>query len=64
MTKLKKKKKEGLMTVDKLAVFLSIPKSTVYNLTMRDAIPHYHIGKLLRFDKQAIKLWLSESVTR
>lgn len=55
-----KKKKECLMTVDKLAVFLSIPKSTIYNLTMKEAIPHYHVGKLLRFDRQAIKLWLAE----
>ena len=42
-----KKKKECLMTVDKLAVFLSIPKSTIYNLTMKEAIPIIMLGSYL-----------------
>lgn len=50
----------GLMTVDQLSEYLAIPKSTVYSLSMKAKIPHSHIGKLLRFRKDDIDLWLSE----
>lgn len=50
----------GLMDVSKVAVYLGIPVSTVYALSMRARIPHFHIGKLLRFRKADIDDWLSE----
>lgn len=48
----------GLMTVGQLSEYLGIPTSTIYSLTMRSKIPHYHIGKLLRFEKSKIDAWL------
>ncbi len=56
----KKKERKCFLNVDRLARYLSIPKSTIYNLTMKETIPHYHIGKLLRFRKDDIDAWLSE----
>lgn len=50
----------GLMGVAEVSAYLSIPKSTVYAYSMRAKIPHLHIGKLLRFRKADIDLWLSE----
>ncbi len=50
----------GLMDVEEVSAYLGIPKSTVYALSMRARIPHFHIGKLLRFRKDAIDNWLSE----
>lgn len=50
----------GLMGVDQLSAYLAIPKSTIYALSMKAKIPHLHIGKLLRFRKDDIDLWLSE----
>ena len=50
----------GLLDVEGVSAYLSIPKSTVYAMSMRAKIPHFHIGKLLRFRKSAIDNWLSE----
>lgn len=58
--KILKKKRKSLLTVDKLAKYLNVPKSTIYQLTMREKIPHFHIGRLLRFDKKSIESWLSD----
>ena len=51
----------GLMGVAEVSTYLSIPKSTVYAYSMRAKIPHLHIGKLLRFRKDDIDLWLSDT---
>lgn len=48
----------GLMDVGQVATYLGIPKSTVYAYSMRAKIPHFHIGKLLRFRKTDIDVWL------
>ncbi len=50
----------GLMDVEEVSAYLGIPRSTVYSLSMKAKIPHYHIGKLLRFRKDDIDNWLSE----
>ena len=50
----------GLMNVQQTAEYLGVPVSTIYNLSMRARIPHSHIGKLLRFKKDAIDNWLAE----
>lgn len=50
----------GLMNVTQTAEYLGVPVSTIYNLSMKATIPHYHIGKSLRFKKADIDLWLSE----
>lgn len=51
----------SLMTVGQLSEYLGIPTSTIYSLTMKATIPHYHIGKLLRFRKADIDEWLKNS---
>ncbi len=51
---------DGLMNVSQVATYLGIPKSTVYAMSMKAKIPHSHIGKLLRFRKSDIDLWLCE----
>jgi excisionase family DNA binding protein len=51
----------GLMDVAALSAYLGIPTSTIYSLTMKATIPHYHIGKLLRFRKNDIDTWLENS---
>lgn len=48
----------NLMDVERVSAYLGIPKSTVYAYSMRRKIPHYHVGKLLRFKKDAIDAWL------
>lgn len=51
----------SLMNVQQTAEYLGVPKSTIYNLSMKATIPHYHLGKSLRFKKDAIDAWLENS---
>ena len=52
----------GLMNVGQVAGYLGTQRSTIYNLSMKSKIPHYHVppprGKLLRFKKSEIDAWL------
>lgn len=48
----------GLMNVGQLLEYLGIPISTIYVYSMRGKIPHFHIGKLLRFRRADIDTWL------
>lgn len=47
-----------IMTLEELAAYLKIPKSTVYKLAQEGRIPGQKLGKQWRFGKQAIDDWL------
>lgn len=49
---------EEVMTLEELALYLKLPKSTVYKLVQDGRIPGQKLGKQWRFGKQAIDLWL------
>lgn len=49
-----------LVTIDQLAAYLNVKKSWIYDRTYRDQIPVFRLGKLLRFDLDAIEAWLSD----
>jgi len=49
---------EALLTVDEVAARLQVPKGTVYALSRRKAIPVKRVGRLIRFDRDEIELWL------
>jgi excisionase family DNA binding protein len=46
------------MTLDELAVYLKIPKSTLYKLVQEGRVPGQKLGKQWRFGKLAIDRWL------
>ena len=48
------------MTLEELAVYLKLSKSTVYKLVGEDKIPGQKIGKRWRFSKEGIDSWLRE----
>lgn len=50
-----------LMTVSELALFLKVSSKTVYYWVSRNEIPYVKIGRLLRFDAQAIMGHFSSS---
>lgn len=50
---------DSVMTMEELATYLKIPKSTLYKLVQEGRIPGQKLGKQWRFGKQAIDLWLS-----
>ena len=51
------------MNVSELALFLGIPKSTVYHLTCEDKIPHHKAGRRLQFLKDEILAWIAAGGT-
>jgi len=46
------------MTVNELAVYLHLPKSSLYRLLKEGQIPGKKVGKHWRFHKPAVELWL------
>jgi excisionase family DNA binding protein len=53
-------KRDEIMTMDELAEYLKISKSTLYKLAVESKIPGTKIGKRWRFHKDAIDDWLRQ----
>jgi excisionase family DNA binding protein len=53
------KSKKNVMTVEELAEYLRIPKSSVYKLAQEDRIPCQKVGRHWRFHRGAIERWLA-----
>jgi excisionase family DNA binding protein len=49
-----------VLTIDELAVYLKISKSTLYKLVREGRIPSQKVGRHWRFRKLAIDRWLEE----
>ena len=50
---------EDVLTIDELATYLKLAKSTAYKLAQEGKIPGQKVGRHWRFHKQAIDQWLS-----
>jgi len=51
------------MDVEAVAGMLGVPVSFVYDRTRKnspDPIPHFKVGKYVRFDPEAVAQWLTE----
>ena len=48
-----------VLTIDELAEYLKISKSTLYKLAQEGALPGQKVGKHWRFHKDAIDDWLA-----
>ena len=49
-----------VLTIEELAAYLKIPKSTLYKLVREGKVPSQKIGRHWRFRKGAIDRWLEE----
>ncbi len=49
-----------VLTIEELAAYLKIPKSTLYKLVREGKIPSQKIGRHWRFRKGAIDHWLDD----
>ena len=49
---------EDILTVDDVAVYLKIPKATVYKLVRQEKIPAHKVGKHWRFVRDEVDGWL------
>ena len=55
-------KSDEVMTLDELAEYLKISKSTLYKLAQQGKLPGQKVGKRWRFHKTVIDRWLGERV--
>ena len=51
--------REGLMTAAAAARYLSCSVSTIRRMVGRGEIPHFRLGKLIRFRRSEIDAWLA-----
>lgn len=60
-----RKIKTDLLTIDELAAMLKVTKMWIYKRTqpksIRGGIPHYRLGRLLRFDIEEIRAWIEKT---
>jgi excisionase family DNA binding protein len=54
---------DEVLTIEELASYLKIPKSTLYKLVREGKVPCQKIGRHWRFRRGAIDHWLAESHT-
>ena len=54
----------AILTVDELAEYLKIPKSTLYKLAQEGKVPGQKVGRHWRFRKEAVDRWLDETKDR
>jgi len=48
----------SVLTIDDLAEYLKISKSTLYKLAQEGAVPGQKVGRHWRFHRQAVDQWL------
>lgn len=51
-------KREPVMTIEELATYLKVAKSTLYKLAQTGRVPGQKVGKHWRFRKESIDAWL------
>lgn len=50
----------GLMTIGQISEYLKVKIKTVYAWAESGELPHYKIGRLIRFKKADIDVWIEE----
>ncbi|MCK4340139.1 MAG: helix-turn-helix domain-containing protein [Phycisphaerae bacterium] len=51
---------DNVMTIEELAKYLKIPKSTLYKLAQEGKVPGQKVGRHWRFHREAVDKWLTE----
>ena len=55
-------KRNEIMTMDELAEYLKISKSTLYKLAQEGKLPGQKVGRHWRFRKKAVDRWLEQNM--
>ena len=50
--------RESVLTIAEVAVYLKIPKATVYQLARQEILPAHKVGKQWRFMRDELDDWL------
>jgi excisionase family DNA binding protein len=48
------------LKIDDISAYLNIKTKTLYALVESGDIPHYRIGRLIRFKREDVDLWMEE----
>lgn len=56
-------KQDNVLTIEELAVYLKISKSSLYKLAQKGEVPGQKVGKHWRFRRDIIDQWLADSQT-
>jgi len=51
---------QTVMSIDQLAAYLQLPKSTLYKLVQEGKVPGRKLGRQWRFHRSAVDAWLAE----
>lgn len=51
---------DSVLTIDELAAYLKIAKSTLYKLAQEGKVPGQKVGRHWRFHRETIDKWLAE----
>lgn len=54
-------KQDNVLTIEELAVYLKISKSSLYKLAQKGEVPGQKVGKHWRFRRDIIDQWLADS---
>ncbi|MCK5232886.1 MAG: helix-turn-helix domain-containing protein [Gammaproteobacteria bacterium] len=54
---------DKVLTIEELAAYLKVSKSTLYKLAQNGEIPSQKVGKHWRFRRDIIDQWLAESTS-
>jgi excisionase family DNA binding protein len=52
---------DNVLTIEELAIYLKISKSTLYKLVREGKIPSQKVGRHWRFHKKSIDRWLAKN---
>ena len=50
---------QAVMSIDQLAAYLQLPKSTLYKLVQEGKVPGRKLGRQWRFHRSAVDAWLA-----
>ena len=50
---------DAVFTIDELALYLKLPKRTLYKLAQEGTVPGHKVGKHWRFHRETIDTWLT-----
>ncbi|MBZ0159041.1 helix-turn-helix domain-containing protein [Candidatus Methylomirabilis sp.] len=57
----KQERRPTIMTLEEVARFLRLNKSTVYRMAREGTLPAWKLGNVWRFKKEAIEEWIVNS---
>jgi excisionase family DNA binding protein len=56
-----RKRNDSVLTIEELASYLKIAKSTLYKLSQEGRVPGQKVGRHWRFRKETIDRWLDRN---